>query len=84
MKKFYLSAGILLIAIFVRAQQPFTPHVVFDNNNKVYAVKASPSSFLKFIDSTGQILDQTRYQRKGLCRKRSHSQTGSSRSGNHL
>jgi hypothetical protein len=54
MKKFYLSAGILLIAIFVRAQQPFTPHVVFDNNNKVYAVKASPSSFLKFIDSTGQ------------------------------
>jgi len=54
MKKFYLSFAILLIAFFAKAQQSFTPHVVYDNNNKVYAVKATSTSFLKFIDSTGQ------------------------------
>ncbi|MFI5155112.1 MAG: hypothetical protein ACHQEM_02955 [Chitinophagales bacterium] len=59
MKSFYLSAIILLIAFNASAQQKtaaFTPHVVFDDNNKVYAVKMSQTTFLKFIDSTGRFL----------------------------
>ncbi len=56
MKRFYLSANILLVAFITNAQKPFVPHVVFDDNNKVYAVKATPALFLKFIDSTGEFL----------------------------
>ena len=56
MKRFYLIANILLVAFFTNAQKPFVAHVVFDDNNKVYAVKATPALFLKFIDSTGEFL----------------------------
>lgn len=54
MKRFYISANILLVAFITNAQKPFVPHVVFDDNNKTYAVKATPNSFFKFIDSTGE------------------------------
>ncbi len=54
MKRFYILATILATTSFTHAQQkPYTPHVVYDDNNKVYAVKATQTSFLKFIDSTG-------------------------------
>jgi hypothetical protein len=56
MKTFYLSAGIFLVAFITNAQKPFVPHVVFDENNKTYAVKATANLFLKFIDSTGEFL----------------------------
>ncbi len=56
MKKLYLSANILLFTLLANAQKSFTPHVVFDENNKTYAVKATANAFLKFIDSTGEFL----------------------------
>ena len=56
MKLFYVLANMLLIGFVTSAQKPFVPHVVFDDNNKVYAVKMTASSFLKFIDSTGRFL----------------------------
>lgn len=56
MKRFYLSAVILLVTFITNAQKPFVPHVVFDENNKTYAVRVTPNSFLKFIDSTGEFL----------------------------
>jgi hypothetical protein len=56
MKNFYLSVTILVIVTAVNAQKPYTSHVVYDDNNKVYAVKATSTSFLKFIDSTGTFL----------------------------
>jgi hypothetical protein len=56
MKSILLAASILVGALFTHAQKPYTPHVVYDDNNKVYAVKATQTSFLKFIDSTGTFL----------------------------
>ena len=56
MKQLYLSAAILLIATMANAQKAFVPHVVYDDNNKVYAAKITATSFLKFIDSTGTFL----------------------------
>jgi hypothetical protein len=58
MKKFNASVIILLIAFSASAQQKtaYTPHVVFDDVNKVYAVRMSSTTFLKFIDSTGRFL----------------------------
>lgn len=58
MKKFNASLIILLIAFTASAQQKttYTPHVVFDDNNRLYAVKMSSTTFLKFIDSTGRFL----------------------------
>jgi hypothetical protein len=56
MKKLFLLANILWFAFVANAQKPFVAHTVFDEANKVYAVKATPSSFLKFIDSTGEFL----------------------------
>jgi hypothetical protein len=48
----------VLLTIFVlircaSSQNAYSPHVVYDDNNKVYAVKMTSSSFLRFIDSTG-------------------------------
>lgn len=58
MKKGFLSASIFILAFSASAQQKtaYTPHVVFDDNNKVYAVRMSQTTFLKFIDSTGRFL----------------------------
>jgi hypothetical protein len=61
MKKLFLFLFILLSAWAASAQQKsavpsYTPHVVFDDNNKVYAVRMSQTTFLKFIDSTGRFL----------------------------
>jgi len=63
MKKLYLILSILFSAWAASAQQKststasaYTPHVVFDDNNKVYAVRMSQTTFLKFIDSTGRFL----------------------------
>jgi len=56
MKNLLLVLCLLVCTILVSAQAPktsYTPHVVFDDNNKVYAVKMGSSTFLKFIDSTG-------------------------------
>jgi hypothetical protein len=61
MKKLFLFYFIFLSAWAAYAQQKsaapaYTPHVVFDDNNKVYAVRMSQTTFLKFIDSTGRFL----------------------------
>jgi len=61
MKKLFLFLFIFLFAWAATAQQksttaPYSPHVVFDDNNKVYAVRMSQTTFLKFIDSTGRFL----------------------------
>jgi len=53
MKKLMFILTIFLIVRGASAQKAFSPHVVYDDNNKVYAVKMTPSSFLRFIDSTG-------------------------------
>jgi len=59
MKNIFLSAITVLITCSLLGQKTsFTPHVVYDDNNKVYAVKMSPSSFLKFIDSSGTFYDK--------------------------
>jgi hypothetical protein len=61
MKKPFLFFFVFFGAWAASAQQKasapaYAPHVVFDDNNKVYAVRMSQTTFLKFIDSTGRFL----------------------------
>ena len=58
MKTYILFLFVLLTTCIAKAQtpKPASPHVVFDENNKVYAVKMGTSTFLKFIDSSGTFL----------------------------
>ena len=59
MKNCCLAAALLLIVTATSAQKStYTPHVVYDDNNKLYAVKMTSTSFLKFIDSLGNFYDK--------------------------
>jgi hypothetical protein len=56
------SICLIIFSVSSVGQKPFTPHVIYDSANKLYAVRATPKLFLKLVDSERELLKAPTYE----------------------